>query len=449
MITFRPHFDHFLGLLIACLFVCQATAETWPQFRGPTGDGISTARDIPSKFSEDKSLNWKTQIPGKGWSSPVYDGKYLWLTTALETFPDEEERIRLLTEAGEEEKKFKQKQIARSVELVLIKVDYETGDIVKQIRLTAIDKPNPIHKFNSYASPTPFLSGDRLIAHFGTYGTFSLSTSTGEVEWSRKIELVHSVGPGSSPFVHNGLLILICDGVDRQFVTALDVTNGDTIWTTERPEMRAESGDQKKSYNTPVVITGPKGREQLICMGSQWLISYEVETGEVIWQLDHGKGFSVVPRPVYSEKHGLLYIVTGFGKPELLAIRPDGKGDVTEEGKIVWREPKRIPTKPSPLLVGEEIYVISDGGITSCFDAPTGELLWNVRIEGNYSSSPHFVDGKIMVASEEGRITFFEPGRDYKELSVNHLDGSVMASPITLDSNLVIRSDTALYRFTK
>ena len=293
------------------------------------------------------------------------------------------------------------------------------------------------------------LANGVLFAHFGAFGTFAVDTASGEILWKVTIPLEHSVGPGSSPFVYDGLLYLICDGVDRQFVTALDTKTGKTVWTTERPAMRSPTGDQKKSYNTPVLVKGRDGKDQLVCMGSQWLVSYEPKTGKEIWKLDHGNGFSVVPRPVYSAKTGLIYISTGFGKPELLAVRPDGQGDITGSDKVVWRESKRIPARPSPLLVGDELYVIADGGIASCFDAGTGTLAWTDRIDGNYSASPLFADGHIFVSSQEGVVSVLKPGRTFELLAKNQLDGTIMASPLAMDGNLVIRSGSALYRFSK
>jgi hypothetical protein len=237
--------------------------------------------------------------------------------------------------------------------------------------------------------------------------------------------------------------------MDRQFVTALDVKTGETAWTTDRPAMRAPKGDQKKSYNTPVLVTGRDGKEQLICMGAQWLVSYEPKTGEEIWRLDHGDGFSVVPRPVYSPKTGLLYLSTGFGKPVLLAVRIDGKGDITGSDKIAWQETKRIPARPSPLLIGDELFLIADGGIASCLDAATGKLHWTERVDGNYSASPLFADGKVYVASQEGVVTVLKPGRTFEVIAKNTLDGTLMASPLALDGSLVIRGGSALYRFGK
>lgn len=437
-----------IAAIISQLLQTRAAAESWPQFRGPGGDGIARAENVPAEFNEEKGVAWKTELPGRGWSSPVFDGTHLWMTTAIEKFPTEEERLARLRAAGEEEKKFKSRQVADRIDIAVLKVDYATGELLEEIKLATIDEPQTIHTFNSFASPTPVLDEGVLYAHFGTFGTYAIETATGEVKWHRKIELEHGVGPGSSPFIHDDLLILICDGVDQQFVAALEKSTGKDVWRTDRPEMRAPLGDQKKSYNTPVIAKGSDGREQLICMGAQWLVSYEPMTGEEIWRLDHGSGFSVVPRPVFSDKHQLLYLSTGFGKPVLLAVRVDGRGDITEKNKIMWREEKRIPAKPSPLLVGDELYVISDGGVASCFDALTGMHHWTERIDGNYSASPLFADGKIYFANQEGTVNVLRPGKTFDLIATNQLEGALMASPLAFDGALIIRSDTAIYRFS-
>jgi len=438
-------------LLFVLIAACYAAldAAPWPQFRGPNGDGISNAENVPVSFSEQEFLKWKTDLPGRGWSSPVFDGKTLWVTTAEEIFPDEEEKSRILKQAGEEEKVFASRQVATRIELSALAIDFESGKITKTVPLAKIDNPQTIHTLNSFASPTPVIEGNRLYAHFGAFGTFAIDTEEGEIAWQKRIDLEHGVGPGSSPLLHDGRLVLICDGVDRQFVTALDAATGDPVWSTDRPAMRAETGDQRKSYNTPVLLVGKDGREQLVCLGAQWLVSYEPTTGKELWRLDHGDGFSVVPRPVYSPKTGLLYLSTGYGKPELLAVRVDGKGDITGSNRIAWREAKRIPARPSPILVGDELYVMADGGVASCFDAGTGSLHWTERIDGNYSASPLFADGHLFFANHEGVVTVIKPGRSLELVSRNALDGTIMASPLALDGHLVVRSGTALYCFAK
>ncbi len=429
----------------------SASAETlnWPQFRGPNGNGHADADNVPTNWSASDGVKWRTPIDGKGWSSPVVaDGK-IWLTTAVEVKPTEAEAKKIMAEQGIEEKKFKLLQVAKYIELKLAVLDFESGKIEREIELTKIDTPDSIHALNSYASPTPVIDGGRIFAHFGTYGTFCIDRKSGEVVWTKTLPLVHSVGPGSSPFIHDDLLVLICDGVDQQYVTALNKNTGEEVWKTDRPAMRAAKGDQKKSYNTPIAIRDKNGREQLICMGSQWLISYDSATGKEIWKLDHGSGFSVVPRPVYSEKHGLIYISTGFGKPELWAIDPTGSGDITKSDLVAWKEAKRIPARPSPLVVGDELYVVTDAGVATCFNAADGTVNWQERVDGNYSASPMFADGKIYLASHEGKVTILKPSKTFESVSIVEMGEQIMASPIAFDGGLVMRSADAMYRIGK
>ena len=196
-----------LTLLLTSVVVF-ARAEMWPQFRGPDGNGISQAENIPTEFGEDKNLVWKTELPGRGWSSPVFDGESLWVTTAEEIFPDEEERLKILKESGEKEKTFKQRQVAKHIDLAVSQIDFESGKVLDTIKLGAIESPQTIHALNSFASPTPVLNADgtMLFAHFGAFGTFAIDTESGKVVWKTVIDLEHGVGPGSSPVLHENLL---------------------------------------------------------------------------------------------------------------------------------------------------------------------------------------------------------------------------------------------------
>ena len=414
------------------------------QFRGSTGDGIAINTLAPVEFSESKNLVWKTDLPGKGWSSPVIaDGK-MYITTAVEVFPDDAEREQLLLEAGDDPKTFSQRQIAKSLTLQLIELDAESGRVENRLDLVEVDKPDPIHKLNSYASPTPVIDGERIYCHFGTYGTICLNRNDLSEVWRKTIPLVHGVGPGSSPFIFKNLLVLICDGVDQQFVTALDKMTGEKLWRTDRPAMDAPDGDQKKAYATPISTIDENGREQLICMGSQWLVSYDPATGHELWKVRHGKGFSIVPRPVLGD--GTVYVSTGFGKAQLWAVRINGTGDVTDT-HVAWTELRSIPTRPSPLLLGDRIYLMDDTGVATCLNSQTGETIWRERVGGNYSASPLFADGKIYFASQEGKVTVIQPSDHYALIAENELQGQIMASPIAVDNALYIRTDAAMYCF--
>ena len=432
----------------ACLSLIVVTssialADTWPQFRGPTGDGIANGQSVPIQFGESKNVTWKTELPGRAWSSPVIADGVIWATTAVEVFPNEAEREEMLTKQGIERKKFKQLQVAKKIDLKLISLDLETGNVLKRIDLTSVSEPDAIHSLNSYASPTPVIDGEVIHCHFGTYGTFCIDRMTGDQKWTRRLPLVHSVGPGSSPFVYKDMLVLIQDGVERQYVTGLNKHTGETIWETDRPEMDAPTGDQKKAYCTPIAVTDKQGREQLICMGSQWMVSYDPKSGNEIWKVRHGKGFSVVPRPVLNG--GVVYFSTGFGKPELWAVRIDGSGDVTDT-HVQWQNIKSIPAKPSPLLHDGLIYVVDDNGVATCFKSEDGEQVWKKRIGGKYSSSPVMAGGYIFFGSHEGNVTVVKPGPEGQVMAENKLDGQIMASPAIVDNAMIWRTAEAIYR---
>jgi outer membrane protein assembly factor BamB len=415
----------------------------WPEFRGPLGNGIVAEGHAPAKWSETENVTWKTLLPGKGWSSPVVVEGQVWMTTAIEVEATEEEKLAMLKATGVEERKFKELQTKKAVTLKALCVDFESGKLMHEIELASLTSPSPIHHFNSYASPTAVIDGGRVICHFGAFGTYCLNRADGKILWKQVIPIEHGVGPGSSPMVYEDKVILICDGMDAQFVVALNKETGAEIWRTPRPPMDAETGDRKKSYSTPIAIKDNRGREQLICMSSQWLVSLEPATGKEIWRVRHGTGFSVVPRPVYG--NGIVYVCTGYGKPQLWAVKVDGDGDVTET-HVVWKEIKRIPAKPSPLLVGADLYVTDDAGIVSCFDAAEGTLRWQERLGGNFTASPILAGGKIYFASESGKVTLLEPSAAFQVAGENEVDGKLMASPVVVDGVLLLRSEEALYR---
>ncbi len=432
---------------VAAVFLavcCPADAETWSQFRGPRGNGIATGHVSPVQFGENENVTWRTELPGKGWSSPVLADGVIWVTTAIERVPTEEERIALLKKAEIEEKKFKQLSIAKSIELKLLAIDYKTGSILRTIDLVDFEAPDAIHAVNSYASPTPVIDGPNIHCHFGNYGTFCVDRNSHQLVWQRRLPLKHSVGPGSSPFLYGSLLVLIQDGLERQYVVALKKDSGETVWETERPEMQAPSGDMKKAFSTPIAITDKRGRKQLICVASQWLVSYIPETGEELWRCYHGKGFSIVPSPVYAD--GVVYFSTGFGKPQLWAVSVDGDGDVTDT-HVQWTVQKGIPAKPSPLVHDGLIYVITDNGVASCLRTSDGSEVWKKRFGGDYSASPLMAGGHIYFASHDGLVTVIKPGEEGEIVAENKIDGQIMASPAPIHDSLVVRTDKAIYRF--
>ncbi len=388
-------------LLCALIF-----AQDWPEFRGPTGQGHSEEYGLPLTWSETENVRWKVAISGRGWSSPVIQGNRLWLTTA--------------TEEG------------RS--LRAISIDCNNGAVLQNAEIFHLNSPGEINQKNSFASPTPVLENERIYAHFGAYGTACIRQN-GEIVWKTRLEYDNGQhGPGSSPVLYDDLLIVSCDGRDTQYVVALDKLTGKVRWKKLRKGYQA--------YTTPLIVRLPDG-DQVISPGAYRTIAYEPRTGKEIWQLTYGDGFSNVPRPVYG--NGLVFICTGFQQPSLLAVRVDGRGDVTRS-HVAWSLNQGVPLTPSPLLVGEELYLINDNGIASCLNARTGNEYWRVRLGGNHSASPIYVDGRIYFLSEEGESIVIAPGKQFKILATNKLDGAALASMAVSNGSIYIRTQSHLYR---
>jgi outer membrane protein assembly factor BamB len=394
-------------------------SELWPEFRGPRGDGHADGSILPLRWSEIENVQWKVDIHGRGWSSPVIWHDQIWLTTA--------------TEDGKR--------------MSAICVDAHTGQIVHDILVVENENPQFCHPTNSYASPTPIVEAGRVYVHFGSYGTACFDTTTGRRLWQRRdLPCDHWRGPGSSPILYDGRLYVAFDGYDLQYVVALDKQTGSTVWRRNRDiDYGTDDGDLKKAYCTCHVVTHA-GRTQLICPSAAETISYDPVTGDEIWRVRHG-GMNTATRPVYGG--GLVYITAGDQVGEtrsaLLAIRPEGQGDITEHA-IAWKLDKTPPKRPSPLLVDDLLFTINDEGIAMCLDSRTGDVIWRNRIAGNYRASPIYAAGRIYFANLEGDVTVIAADRQFQQLAVNHLEHGCQASPAVDGDAIILRTTARLYR---
>lgn len=433
------HRRHALFGLLAAAPLFAAKPE-WPEFRGPQGNGLANVQGLPETWSEDENIVWKTPLPGKGHSSPVIAGNQIWLTTAVEDpITPEEKAKRLAGNTGDQPL-----TVAGKLTMRAICVDRNSGRIVHDVELMTDPEPQPTHALNSFASPSPIVAEGRLYCHFGTHGTCCVDTADGRVLWTnRDNKLKHENGAGSTPVLVGDNLIFHCDGSDVQYIVALHKDTGRQVWKTDRSGKLNENPQLKKSYGTPIVLEFD-GKLQLISPASDWLYVYDPETGRELTKMNYGVlGFSVVPRPVAG--HGLIFICTSFMQSQLQAIKYDGKSEPT----IAWKFAKQAPTMPSPLLVGDEIYIVSDKGVATCLDAKSGQVHWTQRLPGNYCASPLFADGRIFFFNREGEATAIKPGPEFAKLGVNKLDGAYMASPAAVDGALYVRTDKALYRIQK
>ncbi len=403
-------------LSLAALVVLTATragGNDWPQFRGPGGQGHAEASRLPMIWSPNKNVVWKREIPGAGWSSPILQNGRVYLTTAVRP-----------AEGG-------------ALSLRALCLEVPTGKTIWSTEVFSVTSVGA-HQKNSHASPTPVTDGARLYVHFGQYGTAALDLN-GKVAW-RNTELkyppVH--GNGGSPILVENALVFSCDGQSNPFIAALDKASGKLLWRTPR------STEPKKtfSFSTPLAIM-VDGKPQVISPTSGGVLAYDPRDGKEIWRVRYAEGYSVVPRPVFG--HGLVYVSSAFDRPVVYAIRPDGKGDVTDT-HIAWSINKGAPNTPSPLLVGEEIYFVSDAGIMTCADARTGTVHWQERVGGNYSASPVFASGRIFVQSEEGVGTVLKAGKVFEVLAKNDLQERTLASYALDDADIYIRTAQHLFR---
>lgn len=408
---------HSFCLVLFSVLPISGEAADWNQLRGLNGQGQGGNANVPLTWSETENVAWKTALPGTGWSSPVVSEGVIWVTTA--------------TDDGHS--------------LRAVAVQAESGKLLQNVEVFAPEEPAPINDQNSFASPTPVVEPGFVYVHFGTMGTACLNSQTGDVVWKHShLQLDHKEGPGSSPILFEDLLLINCDGMDVQYVAALDKRTGETVWKTDRSAPFRERPDFKKAYSTPVVHQ-VNGRWQLISMGADQMQAYDVHTGKEIWQIRYN-GFSNVPLVLVEGDVG--YITTGFTRPQLWAIDLTGEGNVTEEN-VLWTFKRQVPQKVSPIKVGEHLYFVSDKGVGCCVVAKTGEAVWQDRIGGNYSSSPIAVNGMIYFSNHEGETKVVSPGTKLEIVAENKLDGVIKATPAVWGDSLILRTDSHLYRISE
>ena len=416
-------------LLTAIFFIgVPAIGEDWAQFRGPTGQGISAAKGLPTRWDATQNVRWRQELPGEGWSSPVVLKNRIYLTTAV---PVGEQGI-------VEESTFK-KKVENGFALRCLCLDAETGQVIWDTEVSQVPPKTGIHPKNSHASCTPVVTGDRIFVHFGTFGTAALDLD-GNRLWVTEIKYKPVHGCGGSPVCYKDLLILNCDGGDEAFVIALDQATGQERWRTPR---QIDTG-RTFSFSTPLVINAG-GRATLVSPASDAVYGYDPDSGKQLWLAQYPNKWSIVPRPVFA--NGLILVCTGYeGPAELLAIRPGGQGDVTET-HIVWREDKFVPHSPSPLIHDGAVYLVSDSGIASCRELATGKLYWKKRLGDDHSASPFFADGRIYYLSEEGVCTVIEANpHEYQEVAKNDLQERTLASMVPHEKAILLRTASSLYR---
>lgn len=406
-----PSFTPMKYLVPSLLFFAAtafAAQTEWPEFRGPTGQGISLAKDVPVEWSATQNVAWSVEVPGRGWSSPVLAKGRLYLTSAVD-------------DGG-------------TITLRALCFDAKDGRVLWN---SEVFKPEPeaaakMHRKNSAASPTPIVTGDRLYVHFGHMGTAALDLE-GKVVWRQTALAYPPVhGTGGSPALVEGKLVFSCDGQSDPFVAALDAATGELKWKTARNT----TAKKPFSFSTPLAMK-QNGKTVVVSPGSGFVGGYDLADGKELWRIPYGEGYSVVPRPVLA--NDLLYVSSSFDKPTLYAIKADGSN-------VAWTLPKGAPHTASTVAVGKELYLVSDAGIAACVDALSGEVQWSERLGGNFSASPVAAEGRLYFFNETGSCFVVEASRTYTVVAKNDLGEATLASPVAVDGALYVRSEKHLWR---
>ncbi len=428
-------------IVLVCLSAARLShaGDRWPEWRGVTGQGNSDATNLPVSWSEDSNVAWKVKIPGRGWSTPVIENGQVWVTTAIDQLASKKEAARRRKASTNSQPL----RISESVSLRAVGVDLRSGKIIRDIEVMKVKDPQIIHILNSYATPTPIIEDGRLYCHFGPSGLACLDIKSGKVLWRNKtLRVKHENGPGSSPVLWKNLLIVHCDGIDQQYIVAIDKNTGKQAWKTARTGELHPNPQLKKSYATSLVVQ-VEGKPNVISPSADWVYGYEPNSGRELWKLKYGElGFSNASRPVAGG--GLIYACTGYMKAQMIAFRIEKRKNGFTP-KVVWRYKKQVPNVSSPLLVGTEIYFASDNGVATCVDARTGKMHWTKRIGKKFWASPLYADGRIYFLGSDGRTVVIAPGETYRKLAENKLDGEIYATAAAVDGALILRTDTSLY----
>lgn len=430
--------------LIALLLLCPLLrgADNWPQFRGPGARGVSDNPALPEHWSSTENVEWKMEVPGRGWSCPIVWDDKVFLTTVV-TEGEMETPKKGLYFGGE------RKEPPRTEHRWLVLAyDLKSGAELWRAEAKRGLPPFQTHIKNSYASETPVTDGARVYAYFGNAGLFCYDL-VGKADWVTNWPPVHTRygwGSAASPALYKDRLFIVNDNDDNSFITALDAKTGQTLWRKER--------DEKSNWATPFIWENGR-RVEVITAGTKRVRSYDLD-GNVLWELS---GMSTIAIPTPFSANGLLYVCSGYVGDKtrpIYAIKPGASGDISlkpderSNAFVAWSSPAGAPYNPSPLVYKDNLYVLLDFGFLSCFEATTGRELYlkeRIRPQGQtaFTSSPWASHDRIFALSEDGDTYVFQAGAEYKLLHTNSLNEMCMASPALAGDRLLIRTLTKLY----
>jgi len=436
-----------LASFFVFLFIIHSlTAGDWPQWRGPSSNGISPESGLPVKWSAGENIAWKASLAGLGSSSPIVWGDRVFITSQTGRVSVQEG---VQPQLARDDQTLAQKEnpiggrnmqtaaAGEEVTLVVEAFRRSDGSRLWKYSAPATGELPPLSEKHNLATPTPVTDGKLVYAWYGTGQLFALDLD-GHLAWTRHLGKEYSPfitpwGHGSSPTLYRNLIILLCDHAQKSYLLALDKSTGKEIW-------KADRGSGRVSHSTPLVIEGPKG-DELIVNSSERIDAYNPANGELLWYTG-SKRQTPVPSAVFHD--GVLYLSRGYRNSDFMAIKPGGRGDVSTSN-ILWRAPSGASYVPSILYYDGLLYVTNEVGIVTCADAATGTTVWRQRLGGIFFASPVAGDGKVYMVSETGETYVLRAGREASLLAKNDLGERIIASPAISNGRLFLRSDGTLF----
>jgi outer membrane protein assembly factor BamB len=424
-------------------------AEQWPQWRGPASDGVSREPGLPVKWSATENLAWRAALAGLGTSSPIVWGDRIIVTSQIGSTP-------LVGGGGHPQLARDDRSLASQenplggrrtgdrggdIWFVVEAFRWSSGERLWEYRTKSSGPLPEVHEKHNLATPTPVTDGERVYAWFGN-GLLVALDMDGRLVWSRHLGMEYARfdtqwGHGSSPVLHNGLLILLCDHLSDAYVLAVDVKTGKERWKVNR-------GNGRVSHSTPIVVPGPQGHE-LIVNSSERIDAYDPASGKLLWYTGSERQ-TPIPSAVFHD--GLIYLSRGYRNSDYMAIRPGGRGDVTKT-HIAWHAANGASYVPSIVYYDGLLYMTNEVGVVTCADARTGERVWRHRLNGVFFASPVAGDGKVYMVSETGETYVLRAGRTPEVLAENDLGERFLASPAISRSRIFLRSDRTLFAVSR
>jgi len=427
-----------LTIFVLCVTVGAAPAiPGWPQWRGPSGQGVSEEKNLPSEWTAARNIKWKTAIPGRGHSSPIVWGNRIFVTTAVEGELVPGHKAVIHYDEGKEFLHPDSIGADHKQQFRVLCIDRKTGKVIwDQLAFEGMPYDNR-HRKSSFASSTPTTDGQNVYAFFGTEGLYTYNMN-GKLMWKADLGKLGTVGmgTGTSPILYENLVIVQCDeeSGNASFIVGLDKKTGREVWRTPRKV--------QVSWCTPLLIATGK-RAELITSGTEAVVSYDPATGKELWR-HKGVESNAIPSPVSTGN--LVIVSAGFPAKVAMAITLGGSGDLADS--VVWKYAKGTAYVPSPILYGEYLYLTSDRGVLTCLDAKTGEVKYEggrVPIPATFTASPIAFDGKILLTSEDGDTFVVKAGPKHEIIATNSVGEPVYASPAVAAGNIFIRGERNLY----